>query len=560
MPEDVPLGAGYVGDALFTRFPGQYRDPEMDSQQRAHFNSFPGNHGPVYTDPDNGRKLVAKDMPGIGLVMVPADAERNMGSVVPVEHSMAAVYPSDHTMVGVDGLDGDEPGTDLGRLHWHNKLVLALDQTASIPDSSKQLMVAFNDIAQQAVKRAMEKASKCRFSSVEDAVEFVRAAIVASAKNFKGPVVKLAIQVAESASRAAAPAIKKVFCAWKPGVRRAVGKFRRQSPKAQRQPALEDWPGSMMGVGGISESITNAVAGGELDQLARSISKLADALISAYDQVSSLREQESLAQDRIGASDGRGEMYVQALSAKKSVLEGYRSLTGFDYMTQVLANVFSPNAQRLDRVYSGVTGILGQIRNWNDTWQRQIGDTHPEMVQLWDAIQNEHNRLWAAMKKGPFSFDDPAYLTTASQAVQNVTGVRPEAADGLGDFGITALIGVIVVSLAAVAVAIAVVKLAKEFNVVANNIAKQRSEYEASKEREREQYIAARTAEGATYQQATEEWLKLKADYDRQQAQKEAEYAKNAPQAGDLGKYIGYGVAAVGVAVALPHILKIFGL
>lgn len=323
-----------------------------------------------------------------------------------------------------------------------------------------------------------------------------------------------------------------------------------------------DWYGSMMG--GISESITNAVAGGELDKLARAVSKLQDALIAAYNQLSELKKQEAAA-DALGVQYGPpapgDDLYVQYLSAQKAVMEGYKALTGFDYLTQVLANVFAPNAEKLKSVYSGVSELLGSIRNWNDTWQRQIGAVYPEMVQLWDAIQNEQNRLWAQVKKGPFSFDDPAYLSSAQEAVQKLTGIDPGAAAefGMGDFGITALIGVIIVSIAAVAIAIAVVKLAKEFNAVANNIAAQRTQYEQTMAKRHDEYVNRRTAEGASVQQAEQEWLAIKAQADSQQTAQERELAKTAPGF-DFSKILTYGGVAAGAAIVLPHLLKAVGL
>lgn len=566
MPSDVPLGAGYIGDALFTRFPGQYRDAEQEAAGRS-FSNFPGNQGPVYTDPDNGREHMVKEIPGVGQVVVPV--EHTMAAVVPVEHTMAAVYPVDHDMVGIGDL-ADDPRTGHGKMHWHAKLVAALDQSAQMASAPAQLQTAFNAVAQLAVQRALNKAQRCKFKSPEEGVEFVRSAIITSAKQFKPMVQQVAALVADGTSKAVASAIKKVWCA--PGSKKVVRSGRKQGKK------LGDWPGSMFGMDGISESISNAVAGSELNELARNISKLADALIAAYNQVTSLQQQENAATAAMAAAAASNaasgvatlfggaktsaddSLTVNALSALKSVNEGYKALTGFDYMTQVIANVFTPNAAKLEPVYSGISGILGQIRNWNDTWQRQIGNSHPEMVQLWDAIQNEHNKLWAQSKQGPFSYDDPAYLVTASQAVQNLTGVKPSDAEGMSDFGITALIGVIVVAIAAVAVAIAIVKIANSFNTVANNIADQRKQYETQMAKQHDDFIAQRVSEGADVQTAESEWLDLKAKYDAAQAEKEKSLAANSPKSGDIAKYLAYGAGAIGVAVALPHVLKLFGI
>jgi hypothetical protein len=96
MPQDVPMGQGYMGDALLAAFPGQYRggDPAPTSP----VNYLPQPPGaasgrPSYTDPDAGRRLALVEMPGVGQV------------VVPVEHTMAqVVVPVEHTMVGVDAI------------------------------------------------------------------------------------------------------------------------------------------------------------------------------------------------------------------------------------------------------------------------------------------------------------------------------------------------------------------------------------------------------------------------------------------------------------------------
>jgi hypothetical protein len=242
MPTDVEVGSGYCGDALFNRFPGQYRDPEMNTQEKAHFASFPGNHGPVYTDPDVGRKMILKEVPGIGQVVVPVD--HTMAQVVNVEHTMAgmgAVYPSDHTMVGL----GDDPKTPHGKLVWHNTLVSALDQTAHFTNSSQQLATSFNDVAQKAIQRAAQKAKAGQFGSVEAAMQYVRDAITAAAGNFKPAVQKIAIHIGATSAMAAQPILKSVWRAPKPGAK-GVG----------------DWPGSMMGnMGGWATDVWNILTG-----------------------------------------------------------------------------------------------------------------------------------------------------------------------------------------------------------------------------------------------------------------------------------------------------------
>ena len=556
MPQDVELGAGYCGDIMFQRFPGQYRNPEMDQNERQHFNSFPGNHGPAFTDPDHGRQMVATEMPGIGLVMIPAEAARRQEQQ---RQNLAAVYPVDHTMVGVGDLGHDDPRTPHGHMHWHAQLVQALEASASIASAPAQLATAFSTVAQMVVQRALEKAQHGRFKTADDAVAFVKTAIVTSAKSFNPMVQKVAAMVAESTAKTSTDALKKAWKAPKAGAKH-------KGHKHVARTGVGDWPGSMMGMGGVADSIANLSAGSSLDELARNISRLVDALVAAYDQVTQLKAQEAAAQANAPAGDGPPSpddtQYVNYLSAMKAVNQGYQSLTGFDYMTQVLSNVFTPSAAKLNSVYSGITGILGQIANWNATWQSQIGASHPDMVALWDAIQNEHNRLYAAATGGKaLNFDDPAYLDTASQAVQNLTGVDASAASGgLSDFGITALIACIVIAVAAVAIAVAIVKVAGSFNTVANNIATQRQQYEAQMRSQHDDYIAKRVAEGSDVQTAEQEWLQLKQTYDQQEAQKEADYGKNAPTMTDFTKYAAYAAAAVGGIVILPHILKWFGI
>ena len=98
MPQDVPMGQGYMGDALLAAFPGQYRDESPRSNPVTYLPQPPGAAAgtPTYTDPDSGRQLKLITMPGVGQV------------VVPVEHTMIGVNgpvtPVDYTMVGCDAI------------------------------------------------------------------------------------------------------------------------------------------------------------------------------------------------------------------------------------------------------------------------------------------------------------------------------------------------------------------------------------------------------------------------------------------------------------------------
>lgn len=102
MPQDVPLGQGYLGDALLHAFPGQYRgEAPAQTNPATYLPQPPGaaSGRPSYTDPDQGRQLALVEMPGVGQV------------VVPVEHTMVGmnqVVPVDYTMIGVDHAPGED--------------------------------------------------------------------------------------------------------------------------------------------------------------------------------------------------------------------------------------------------------------------------------------------------------------------------------------------------------------------------------------------------------------------------------------------------------------------
>lgn len=227
MPQDVAIGDGYCGEALFSRFPGQYRDPEAASAARGSGQgSFPGNHGPIYVDPDGGRPMQVKEVPGVGQV------------VVPVDHTVAAVYPSDHTMIGLGAAGTDDPKTVHGHAHWRDQLIQALNETAAMGNPAAQLTVAFGRIAQIVVQHALKKAKHGRFATADHAVQFVRDAIITSAKAFKPIVQTMAARVADATVKAAGAAIKKAWTA--PSAAHKTGHSRR---------AMSDWPGSMMGLG-----------------------------------------------------------------------------------------------------------------------------------------------------------------------------------------------------------------------------------------------------------------------------------------------------------------------
>lgn len=113
MPQDVPLGQGYSGDALLSAFPGQYRDEARPQVNPSTYLPQPpgaASGRPSYADPDNGRALRLIEMPGVGQV------------VVPVEHTMVgvgSVVPVEHTMVGVDAIGCSVDRENLSGLGHH---------------------------------------------------------------------------------------------------------------------------------------------------------------------------------------------------------------------------------------------------------------------------------------------------------------------------------------------------------------------------------------------------------------------------------------------------------
>lgn len=116
MPQDVVMGAGYMGDALLAAFPGQYRGGDPTPTSPVNYLPLPpgaASGRPSYTDPDQGRTLKLVTMPGVGQV------------VVPVEHTMVGmngpVVPVDYSMVGLGALAHYVSREDLSGLGDHHK-------------------------------------------------------------------------------------------------------------------------------------------------------------------------------------------------------------------------------------------------------------------------------------------------------------------------------------------------------------------------------------------------------------------------------------------------------
>jgi hypothetical protein len=339
-----------------------------------------------------------------------------------------------------------------------------------------------------------------------------------------------------------------------------------------------DWYGSMMGMGGLKEAIASMFAGQELDDLRSGLSKIQDRMIDAYNALPELEKAAAENADLLK----RPDLYLQvpfvgsvptpaaieALKAKQSVDQGYRSITGLDYMVNLMTTIFTANLDKMRDAFSAIDSVLVVFNNFDKTWQERVG-TIPGMNNLWDQIQNRHNALYAsAGGKAVASarYDDPLYLQSARQAVEEVTGVQiPDSAgmSGLGQvettLAIIALIKVLLFVIAIIAVVASLVMLAKQFNVGANNAYQMRVDYEKRMADQRTDYINRRTAEGASVADAQKEWEAIKARGDEAEKKKEDDVAARGPGS-ELTKILTYGGIVVGGAIALPHILKAVGL
>lgn len=339
-----------------------------------------------------------------------------------------------------------------------------------------------------------------------------------------------------------------------------------------------DWTGSMMGMGGLKEALASMFAGEELDQLRSGLSKIQDRMIDAYNALPELdkayRENaEFLKRPGIYITvPFMGTIptpaAVEGLKAKKSIDDGYKSITGLDYMVNLMSTIFTANREKMKDAFPAIDSVLAVFKNFDKTWQERVG-TVPGMIGLWDSIQNKHNALYAAAggrASANLKYDDPLYLQSARQAVEQMTGLQvPDSAgmSGLGQvettLAIIALVKVILFVVAIIAVVVALVKLAREFNVGANNAFQMRQDYEKRMDAQRTDYINKRVSEGATVAEAQKEWEAIKARQDAEQKALEEAAAARGPGS-ELTKILTYGGIVVGGAVALPHILKAIGL
>jgi hypothetical protein len=548
MPTDVKLGEGYDGAILAQRFPNQYRDPRLDVQEQSGgYYQYPGavSGQPRFTDPDQGRPMAMVDMPGVGKVMVPVeDAAAMMGNVnavVPVEHSMVGqVYPAEHEMA--EFLDEQ--------------------QLRGLGDADHK----------SAVNWVAQKLSRAAGKAAVEALNAIKAGKFKTVQQFEAYVQQVVTRVAARieahlrAKLAALPSFRD--SAIKAAIDSARGKAASLLSQTPQPTGSSDWPGSMMGMGGLTESIGSLVAGSELNELNKSISRLHSATVDSYNRLDELeaarKQTEELA--KLPGNSVTGPFGVSIptpqgvslMQGQAAIREGYNSLTGFHYMTSVLTQTFSLAAGELRPVYSGIDGLLVAFKNWDDTWRRRVRPLGGQAA-LWDKIQAEHGRRYAAATGNkPMDPNNPIFLTTAQEAVEALVGLKVSkpGVGGMADVGITVIVVAIASAVALIAIVVSAVLIVREFNLKTRVIHEERMAYEANKEAERKEYMAKRQAEGASVQKATGEWNELKKKADEEQKKKEEALPSGA---GDVfagaAKYLALAAAAIGAIIVLPKLL-----
>lgn len=337
-----------------------------------------------------------------------------------------------------------------------------------------------------------------------------------------------------------------------------------------------DWYGSMMGDFSLTEAITNLFAGKEFDQLSSALGKVQDQIINATSSLTEL-EKEKAAAAALLAQPG---MYVtvpfagriplpaaiEGLKAQRGVDDGYKAATGLNYMTRILTQVFEANLPKLQKSIPWITGVLVQFQNWDRTWMERVGRVQ-KYVDLWDHIQNEHNRLITAAGGRAGNWNDPKYIALARQAVQTVTGVpipEPAGLSGAGDLGIEpvsttiaiiALIKMILVVAAIIAVVVGIVSVVREFNAAGRATLELRQEYEARKENERQEYMAKCASGGKSVEECTKEWTTYKDGEDTKQKAKEADVAEKYAKF-DFSKLLPWAAGGAAVLLLGPKIVE----
>mgnify|MGYP001601646500 CR=1 FL=1 len=537
MPTDVAIGAGYIGDQLFSSFPGQYRDTVQgpNSQAQPAAQTFVVQ---TRTDPDHGRPMALMDMPGVGKVMVPAD------QVQPQRTCFLLPEPS---LDGLDRLD------DLGKMKHGAQ---ALGQTAG-------------HAAQEAVRALASGALKSWAdieAHVKRTVEAARARIEATIRSRIAKLPAIAAQAVAHALSVVRPHADAILKG------RGMGCSPRQSCGA-----------GGMGDFSFTEAFASLVYGKELDQLSSALGKVQNQIMGATNSLGELEQGKAQA-DALLAEPGMFMVLpmagriplpaaIEGLKALKGVDEGYKAATGLNYMTDILVKVFGANIAKLRSVYPAIDSVMVVLQNWDRTYVERVARIQ-KYSTLWDHIQNEHNRLMGAVGGKGGDWNDPRYVKLASLAVQNVTGVAvPEQSgvSGMGDLGaepvstaaaIIALVVLILKVVAIIAVVVGLVVVVREFNAAGRAALDMRRDYEARKEAERKTYIESRTAElaqtgdPAATRTATKEWDTKKATDDVAQKVKEQGVTEKYATT-DLGKYIPWAAGIFAAVTILPKVVGI---
>lgn len=273
------------------------------------------------------------------------------------------------------------------------------------------------------------------------------------------------------------------------------------------------------GLGTILEAFASYTSGDELNHLNAAISKLNDGLISAYNTLDKLEKQRKEAEQS-------GEA-----GANLAVQRGYEAIVAYHFMTRKTALVFESVKGSIGDVYIGIDNYLNSYRAWNDTMARRVWPLGYTGV-LYTRLESEHQLI-----AGALTYADPnaeAFLPTAGQAVQKLTGINTDdrTGSGLGELTILAFVAILIISLAAIIVATQITAFAAERNVGVRAAAASRDKFEDRVAAEKNAFIQAEIARGTDQASAYRKWEPIEAKMRAEQANVEADLRKNPPGEG----------------------------
>lgn len=556
MPKDVPIGEGYTGEAMVARFPGQYRNPETEIRSegdRAYYTpEFPGSASAptAVTDPDQGRQMVTRDIPGIGIVSVPAsDALAMMPQantepqvlqgpmLPPADTGAGQLYPAEHEMAGLEALG--------------HKMMRSGEAGANL--------VAY---ASNVARCAVSQAKQGRIRSLSEVEDFIRKHVENLAQRMEKALnrrltrlQKIKDYTIEQAIRQTKPVVARILGSPAPG--------RATPPKAR---GASDWTGTMFagGMGDLKQAIANLYAGKELDKMRDAFFKLNDSIRQAFETMPALSTGYADATSRIamqpvGAGIPVSPVTENAMKEKGAAAQGLKALTGFNYITETMRKAIEPNLAQIKDIFPAINSQLVQIGNFDRAFMTHVGK-YPEFVNLWDRIQNRHNELFriARPASGPVQdVNDEAYLATAQQAVEELTGVRVETPGqvGLGVIGTIGLIVTIVIAIASVIVAVKAVSFMKEYNFKGQALLQNQKEYEERMQARRREFMAKCGIEGKSATECEQEWNTVKASADQGQKAVQADLAAKVPAPPSIGAYLLPAAGIFGLVMVLPKII-----